>query len=180
MNRKGDYIGTFTGKRFWPLDPKPEDVDLEDVAHALSNICRFNGHTWYFYSVAAHSINVFELLKRHGCDRRTQLLGLLHDAAEAYCCDIPRPLKQFLPGYKEIEIGIMATIYEHFGIAEPTEVEAKAIKWADNYILALEGKQLMKNIEEWNLIATDANFGIRVHTFGTFMEFMTKVQMLLD
>jgi len=55
--RKGDYLGTFSGKHFWPLDPKPEDINLQDIIHALSNICRFNGHTNRFYSVAEHMLS---------------------------------------------------------------------------------------------------------------------------
>ena len=55
------WIQTFTGKRMYPLDPKPEDICIEDIAHALSNICRFTGHTKKFYSVGEHSINCLDL-----------------------------------------------------------------------------------------------------------------------
>src|SRR5271156_4912831 len=80
------WIQTFTGKKFYPFNPKPQDIDIRDIAHALSNICRFTGHTKRFYSVAEHSRNVAKLVPAH-----MKLQALLHDASEAYLCDIARP-----------------------------------------------------------------------------------------
>ena len=155
--RKGDYTGTYSGIHFYPLDPRPEEVELEDIAHALSNICRFNGHVNDFYSVGTHSLNVCALLIVRGENRLVQLYGLLHDAAEAYCCDIPRPLKPYLEGYKEIETGIMEAIYKRFNLTPPDERTVKVIKEADNFALALEGKKLMHNIGEWKLVEADGD-----------------------
>jgi hypothetical protein len=97
MGRKGDWIQTFTGKQFWPLDPRPDEVYIEDIAHALGNICRFNGHCLRFYSVAEHCFHV-----SHKVVPGLALMGLLHDAAEAYVCDVVRPVKPYLKEYKKI------------------------------------------------------------------------------
>ncbi len=98
MTRKGDYIATYTGKQFYPLDPRPEDVCLEDIAHSLSNLCRFTGHTDTdrFYSVAQHSVICSTIVAPEAA-----LLALLHDAAEAYLGDISRPLKRDLYVFTE-------------------------------------------------------------------------------
>jgi 5'-deoxynucleotidase YfbR-like HD superfamily hydrolase len=91
MTRRGDWMQTFSGVHFYPFNPKPEDVRIEDIAHALSNICRFSGHTRKFYSVAQHSVLVCRALA--GESALLQRWGLMHDAAEAYINDLIRPLK---------------------------------------------------------------------------------------
>lgn len=152
--RKGDYLGTYTGKHFWPLDPKPEDICVEDIAHALSQICRFNGHTSVPHDVASHSCNVMRLVQEWGYNKEVQLYALLHDAHEAYTGDFTRPLKNRLPGIKEIESSIQRAIYRHLGLVEPSTQIELIVKEADKYILALESKEFMTNIEEWNLVET--------------------------
>ena len=88
-----NIISTFTGQSFNVLSPDPARVKIEDIAHALSLLCRANGHFNRFYSVAEHSINCCREAAARGYDRTTQLCCLLHDASEAYMCDIPRPIK---------------------------------------------------------------------------------------
>jgi len=85
--RIGDWIETYTGKQFYPLDPYPEDIDVRDIAHALSNLCRFTGHCRAFYSVAEHSIYVSTHVPK-----TMALQALFHDAPEAYIADISGPL----------------------------------------------------------------------------------------
>ena len=77
--RRGDWIQTYLGIQFWPLDPRPEEVMLFDIAHSLSNMCRFTGHCREFYSVAQHSVIVSQNVPREDA-----AWGLLHDASEAY------------------------------------------------------------------------------------------------
>lgn len=98
------------------LDPKPDEIALEDIAHALAYICRFGGHTASFYSVAEHSLFVSAMLHRQFGDPRLTLAGLLHDATEAYLGDMVRPLKRQLPAYKEAEDRMADVIAQHFGI----------------------------------------------------------------
>jgi hypothetical protein len=99
--RTGDFMQTYTGRQYWPMDPRPHEVYIEDIAHSLSLQCRYAGHCIKFYSVAEHSV----LIARHLAATRAPevaFAGLLHDAPEAYCVDIPRPLKPYLTNYKAI------------------------------------------------------------------------------
>lgn len=139
---RGDWIRTFTGKKFYPLDPRPEDIDIEDIAHALSNLCRFAGHSKEFYSVAQHSCLVAMALPPE-----LAIYGILHDASEAYIVDIPSPLKRYLPGYKEIENKIMGVIYEKFGL-DPNV--PPIVKEMDERILVNEMKALLPTMEDCN------------------------------
>lgn len=152
--RRGEWIGTYTGKHFYIIDPRPEEVCIEDIAHALSQICRFNGHSVETYSVAVHCLNVERYLNQHGYDKLIRLYGLLHDAPEAYIGDITRPLKKCLGegAVEKIESRIMDAIYAHFGIPKPGADAAKAVKDADDYILACEAKRYMVNAREWGLL----------------------------
>lgn len=135
-SRPGDFMQTFSGRKFWPLDPRSDEVHIEDIAHALSMQCRYGGHCTRFYSVAEHSV----LMARTFANRDLALWALLHDAAEAYVADVPRPLKRFLPGYKEAENKVMAAICDRFGL--PHEMPER-VKYADECILADEIRQAM-------------------------------------
>lgn len=151
--RKGDWLQTVKGRQFWPTDPRPEDFDIEEIAHALSMQCRFTGHCAHFYSVAEHSVHVSNIVPSEFA-----LAGLLHDASEAYLVDVPRPLKrlpEFAP-YREIEQNIQAMIYGVFGLSRETPIE---VKIADEEQLNSEAIELMKPLhKEWHL--SDMGFGI--------------------
>jgi len=147
--RIGDYVETYTGKQFWPLDPRPEDVCIEDIAHSLSMQCRFNGHCSSFYSVAEHSVIVAKELEIMGYGKEVQLYGLLHDAAEAYICDLPRPLKNCIVGYNSHELYIQSAIYEAFNIDCPSNSEQLTIKHVDDVLLKYEGRHIMPNKTGW-------------------------------
>ncbi|WP_319532842.1 phosphohydrolase [uncultured Cohaesibacter sp.] len=134
--RQGDWMQTASGRAFWPMDPRAEDVCIEDIAHALSNMCRFAGHCMTFYSVAQHSVMVASLLPSD-----LKLWGLLHDASEAYIVDVPRPLKPYLTGYKDAETAVMRAVVSAFDLS-PVEMP-KEVKRIDNAILADEAAQLM-------------------------------------
>lgn len=134
--RRGDYITTYTGKRFYPLDARVEDVDITDIAHALSNQCRFAGHCNIFYSVAQHAILVSQM-----CRPEDALFGLLHDASEAFLCDVPTPLKrqpEFEP-YRNAEKALMNIICDAFGLVHDEPV---SVKEADKRMLATEARDL--------------------------------------
>lgn len=149
--RKGDWIQTYTGKQFYPLDPRIEDIDILDIAHALSMKCRFNGHCKDFYSVAQHSIYVALECKKKWPDKsELALWGLLHDSGEAYLPDIPRPIKNMNIGIlKECEENILKMIVEKYGLSFP---EPEEIKIVDTALLATESIKLMsKHPSKWNL-----------------------------
>jgi len=133
--RIGGWIQTFTGRAFWPLDPRTEDIVIEDVAHALSNMCRYTGHTRVFYSVANHAV-----LASHACAPEDALEGLLHDASEAYLVDVPRPIKHYMVLYKDVEARLEVVIAERFDLRYPWP---PSVKTADNALLATERRDLM-------------------------------------
>jgi hypothetical protein len=135
MERAGHYIRTYTGRQYWPMDPRAEDICIEDVAHALSNLCRFTGHTAKFYSVAEHSVYVSFLVHES-----LAFAGLLHDAHEAYINDIAKPLKLCLPEYGAVEAKNWAVLAEAFGL--PVDLDPR-IKEADSAAFRAERIQLM-------------------------------------
>ena len=136
-------IMTYTKKMFDPLQPNAELIDIEDIAHALSMLCRANGHFKSFYSVAQHSINCMKEAKARGYSNRIQLACLLHDASEAYLSDVTRPVKAELPRYKEIEVPLQETIWNKW-LGEPlTTQELIQVFQIDDAILAHEFLNLM-------------------------------------
>lgn len=128
------WIETYTGKKFWFLNPQYDQIDIEDIAHSLANQCRFSGHTKVFYSVAQHSIEVSKNSGLH------PLSGLLHDASEAYIHDIPSPVKPYLTNYHEIEETIMKAVAKRFGIVWPLP---EVVKQADAVVLKSEAQGLL-------------------------------------
>lgn len=127
---------TFTGRAFFPLDPLPEDVSPLDIAHALSNICRFGGHTRVHYSVAEHCVILSHVVRPENA-----LAALLHDAAEAYMGDMVRPLKRHMPQYAEAEDTLLATIFYVFGLEPGIPAEVHDV---DNRILMDERAALLE------------------------------------
>lgn len=145
---KGDWMQTFSGAQFWPLDPRRSAILITDIAHALSLICRFGGHTTRFYSVAEHSILISRAVAPEAA-----LWGLMHDAAEAYVGDMIWPLKASGDNYKYIEVGneIQRAIADRYRLGPmPDEV-----KEADNRILVDEHAQVMAPGLTW---WTDENY----------------------
>jgi uncharacterized protein len=126
------WMQTYSRVRFDPLNPHPSQINIEDIAHALSMICRFGGHARRFYSVAEHSV----LVSRH-CAPEDALAGLLHDAAEAYVGDLIRPIKHLpaLAPYRDAEDWLLEIILEREGLAH---VLPESVKFADNAVLAAE------------------------------------------
>lgn len=146
--RIGDWIQTYTGRAVYPMDMRPEDICIEDIAHALSMQCRYSGHCLRFYSVAEHSVLIARHLRQ--ISDAVALEGLLHDATEAYLADVPRPVKPFLGGYKEAERQASHAIAEAFDLSMAGHPEA--VHEADNRILHDERIQNMARSErDWDL-----------------------------
>lgn len=135
---------TYTGRRINPLNLRPEDVDILDIAHALSNECRYNGMCAEFYSVAQHSLYVAEQFTVTA-NPPLALAALLHDGSEAYLKDIPSPVKKSpeFACYREIEARVQAAVYEAFGLGPDVPAEVKA---ADHAVLVAEGIVLMNEL----------------------------------
>ena len=133
MNR---YFRTYNGRHVYPLSPAPDELDIDDVARSLSQQCRFLGHTVAFYSIAQHSV----LVSQH-VPPQDALWGLLHDASEAYLCDLPAPIKREpeMYIYRVAEDRLLACIAAKFGLAPEIPSTVKA---ADKLLLATEFRDL--------------------------------------
>lgn len=146
--RFGDWLQTYTGKQVYPMDPRPEEIDIRDIAHSLSMQCRYAGHCLSFYSVAEHSVLVSHWVAAKGYGRDASLKALLHDATEAYLVDVPRPVKPFLTGYKDAEAKLWRVIAHSFGL---TSFMPDIVHEADNRILWDEKAQNMGQCEaQWS------------------------------
>lgn len=128
-------IRTWSGGTFHPLMPQPDEIKIHDIAHALSNICRFTGHVDQFYSVAQHSILVSEQVSPEHA-----LCALLHDASEAYLSDIAKPVKPWIAGYSPIEHNLMLCVSLRFDFEWPVPA---AVHHADQALQATEARDLM-------------------------------------
>ena len=143
------YITTVSGIHFYPLDPNPDDIDINDIAHALSLICRANGHFKYFYSVAQHCIACANEAIARGYSLEVILGSLLHDASEAYLCDVTRPVKKHIPQYLRAEEKLQDVIWERFIGRKLTDAEQQQIFEIDDHILSQEFHLLMpENLNE--------------------------------
>jgi hypothetical protein len=137
----GNWFQTYTGKAWRPLNPNPDDVCIEDIAHGLALQCRFNGQCREFYSIAEHSVRVSDELRNEGIE--IALAGLLHDAAEAYLGDIVRPVKRNLPQFHSMERANLGAIFAGLGLGLIFEGFADRITEMDLIMLATERRDLM-------------------------------------
>jgi uncharacterized protein len=143
---RADWMQTFTGKAFVPLDPDPELVVREDIAHALSLLCRYGGHASRFYSVGEHSLLISRALERDGAPLDVVRWGLMHDAAEAYLGDVIRPVKRSMPEYRAAEARLLEVIAGVFGLPYAgggREGYGQVVIDADNRILLDERAELL-------------------------------------
>lgn len=134
-SRKGPCIPTNSGHNIDLGDFSKALFDIQDIAHSLSNICRFTGATQRFFSVAQHSIMVCDIVPP-----KFKLAALLHDASEAYLGDFSAPMKRMFPDFKMLENKIERAIFETFGLDFPLH---PWIKFADLIALATEQRDLM-------------------------------------
>ena len=155
------WIQTHSGKRFYPLNPTPSSIDINDIAAALSKQCRYAGHCLRFYSVAEHCV-----LMARAAKPAHQLAALMHDASEAYLVDIPSPLKPYLGGYKEMESDVMGVIAAKYDFSWPLPPEVKEL---DHRILADERSQNMSPMTD----ADSAEWGSELPPLGIDLQYWT-------
>ena len=138
-----DYITTYTGHHLDPLNPDPEKICIEDIAHALSLICRGNGQVKMFWSVGQHCLCCAKEARERGLPDRVVLACLLHDAGECYLSDVPRPLKRRMPEYRERETALMEVIYTKFLGSPLTKEEQVLLEEIDDAMLWFDLKYLL-------------------------------------
>lgn len=143
----GEFITTYTGQHFEPTNPNPELIRIEDIAHALSMLCRGNGHVKTFWSVGQHCICCAREAAARGLSNRMVLACLLHDASECYMSDVPTPFKNELPEYQEQEEHLLSMVYEKFLDSDLTEEEQKELKEIDHAMLWYDLEHLLGEIQ---------------------------------
>lgn len=178
MERVGDWMQTFTGRQFWPLDPRIDDLDIVDIAAGLSKLVRYGGHCLRFYSVAEHSVLIARKLMAQQRPVRICRAGLLHDASESYLIDVIRPIKPHLTNYMQIENHLMGFIARRFDICWPLH---PLVKEADEAILHDEKRQNMaRPPADWKLrgkpLGVELQFWTPDQAFAEFMTTFAKVQ----
>lgn len=139
-------IKTNSGVMFDPIRPRQELIDIADIAHSLSMLCRANGHFSSFYSVGQHSINCAREAQSRGHSRRVQLACLLHDGSEAYLSDVTRPVKEELPVYRQIEEPLQNMIWRKWLESPLTEEEYNQVFAIDDAMLYYEFRELMDTV----------------------------------
>jgi len=139
MTQTPGHILTYSGDLFDVANPKPDDIRVDVIAHALGKECRFGGHSKLFYSVAQHSVYASCMVPDE-----LAFAALFHDATEAYLRDIPRPVKALLPDYKRLESKIARVIERAFGL-KPRIFQHPKIKQVDSLLQAMEGREIMNN-----------------------------------
>jgi predicted RNase H-like nuclease len=181
MNYPSQNIMTYSRVPMDPLNARPEQILIEDIAHSLSLMTRANGHCRQFYSVAQHSLNCAREAENLGLGRRAQLACLLHDAAEAYIADIPRPVKHRLAGFAEIEESVQRVIFQKFGLGDMAEAEWDAVYRIDDALLHAEFEALMgiRIFKTAPYVSMAHDFGLR-DMDGVYREFIRVFRSLAE
>ena len=171
------YITTYTGIRFYPAEPDPEGICIEDIAHALSVLCRGNGHVSTFWSVAQHCIVCAREAAAREWPDRLVLACLLHDAGECYLSDVPRPFKERLTGYREHEDRLLEMIYRRYLGSPLSAEESRRVKEIDDGALYYDLKVLLHNEQS----ETDPSFHVLPdYRFRDFQEVEQEYLRLFD
>ena len=158
-----NFIETWSGTAFHFMDPASDEINITDIAHALSNQCRYAGHVKKFYSVAEHCVHLYDYAVRNNLGNdQSRLTLLLHDASEAYLSDIARPIKMCIPQYREIEVKIEEAIAKKFDLVYPFP---DMVKDLDTRILMDERPQVK---EPSNLV-----WGVTAEPLGIKLQFWT-------
>ncbi|MCL4304315.1 HD domain-containing protein [bacterium] len=175
------WTQTHSGKRFDIFNPRDEDVCIEDIAHALAHICRFNGHTKKFYSVAEHSLHTARIAAALSTDPRVAWAALMHDAHEAYTCDIPKPWRaqlwaktgqNFMASFDIICAQIEKTIFRKLsgGLVDFRHSDSRAIvTYADEAMLVNEKRLALFHQIDWG---TNGKLPIHVDHVFTKLDFL--------
>ena len=172
MDKEDVFIVVHTGIKFYPFDPSPEMVDIQDIAHSLSRECRYNGHPDEHYSVAQHSVLMAEKLVDQfyleEAPPEVKMKALLHDAAETYVGDMPGPVKEVIGGeIKKIEEKILEVILEKYDLSTEGSLLPSSVETADKQILKLEREYIMKDsTHSWRLEDLDLHVEFEINPWS--------------
>jgi hypothetical protein len=171
-------VETYTGVDFDLLAPDPGDIRLPDIAAGLAHSCRFGGQCKAFYSVAHHSLHVSREFS--GEQPRLQLIGLFHDAGEAYIGDVPRPLKVEHDAFRRVEGEILDAVWASFGIDPPTADEWERVMAADDRLLAYEANNILED-GGWAEQPPDLEYDLQSEPIdGVHEQFLSRSETLMD
>ena len=176
-----DYIYTVSKKKFYPLNPDSDSIDIRDIAHALSMLARANGHFPSFHSVAQHSIECANEAIARGLSPRLCLGCLLHDGAEAYMSDVTTPVKNKLDDYRQYEDKLIDAIYEKYALSF-SEEEKEIIYKIDKDLLYYEfyhymGIELSQKPQIWSEpVFEERSFKDVENEFMRIFEALTRQQ----
>ena len=182
VGRPGDWFETYTGRRFHVLDPRPDDVDILDIAHSLAMQCRYNGHCTRFYSVAEHCVHLSRYVERTA-PGMASAVALLHDAPEAYTSDVIRPIKNSfrekgLTQFDDIDRAVEAAVFRHFGMPSVAALGLPSwLKALDTRILVDERAVLMNPSQNAWLTDDMEPLGVRIECWQperAKMEFLRR------
>lgn len=157
--RRGAVMQTYSGIEFWPLDPRPDEILIEDISHGLAKECRYGGHTLRHYSVAEHAVIVSMLVEPEFARQ-----ALLHDCSEAYTRDMIRPIKHLpeLAAFRAVENALEVAIFARFGVDVTAESSA-AVKEVDDRILVDEVHAFMRRPEMYaKRLEHTEGYGIKI------------------
>jgi 5'-deoxynucleotidase YfbR-like HD superfamily hydrolase len=145
----GPYLTTASGRRFYYDDPQPEAISIEDVAHSLAQTARFRGHGKVMFSVAEHSVLVMKLAElARPDDFELHRAALMHDAHEAYVGDVPTPLKNAVPGFRQME-GRIATLVRATLTPGVSGDLYDEVRKYDHVAAIVEGLHLLSPVPDW-------------------------------
>ena len=167
-----------------PTEPDSHALHITDIAHALSLICRGNGHVKTFFSVGQHCIHCCLEAEARGYSPRVIMACLLHDASEAYMSDVPRPFKQYLGEYKAFEEKLLRVIYEKYLGSPLTAQEAALVKEIDDDMLYYDLRELLNEPQDAPAPVMKTSFSYEVLPFETvearYLELYKKCRELLN
>lgn len=175
------WMETYSGQQFYFGNPSQESIVVQDISHALSNLCRYGGHSRLFYSVAEHSCLLSDWVWSQDVgNAQLAFEALMHDSTEGYLVDMPRPIKYKLPDYRTIEDNLAAAIATRFGLTTPMP---RIIHEADSRILRDERAQVMSDSgNDWGTDSLEP-LGVTVRFMAPLtaeQEFMSRFRWLDD
>lgn len=179
-----DYITTYRGTHFYPANPEADKIHIEDIAHALSLICRGNGHVKIFFSVGEHCIRCAKEALARGYSAKVSLACLLHDASEIYMSDVPSPFKKLLPEYQEREERLLNMIFRKFLGTELEAWETELVKQVDKDMLYYDLRELLGEMSQDKEPEMKTVFTYQERAFREvekeYLDFYKKLQMELQ